>query len=117
MADLYPLYLSLRDLMVRAAPAMQIGKDAVGDLQLNAVSRDIMASKDPVWFGSVRLSGNNVSYYLPPLAAREGRDLTVPEALKRMASTKTCFVFHDANPERFAELEDLTRAAAQKYAA
>ena len=117
MADLYPLYLSLRDLMVRAAPAMKISKDAVGDLQLSAVSRDVMASKDPIWFGSVRLSGNNVSYYLPPLAAKEGRDLSVPEPLKRLASSKTCFVFHDANPDRLTELEQLTRAAAQKYAA
>lgn len=117
MADLFPLYLSLRNLMVRAAPAMQISKDAPGELTLNAVSKDIMASKDPVWFGSVRLSGSNVTYYLPPLAAREGRDLSVPETLKRMASSKTCFVFHDAHPDRLHELEDLTRAAAQKYAA
>lgn len=116
MADLYSVYIALRGLMVRAAPAMQIGKDASGELTLN-VARNIMAAKDPVWFGSVRLSGNNVSYYLPPLAMKEGRDLDVPESLKRMSTSKTCFVFHDANPERFNELEALTRQAAQKFAA
>ncbi|EGF93021.1 hypothetical protein ABI_14600 [Asticcacaulis biprosthecium C19] len=114
MSDHYPLYIALRGLMVRAAPAMQIGKDALGEFTLN-VPREIMNSKDPIWFGSVRLTGNNVSYYLPPLAAREGRDLVVPEALKRLSTSKTCFVFHDQNPDRFAELEDVTRAAADKF--
>ena len=115
MADLYPVYLALRNLMLRAAPGTQIGKDASGEFTLN-VARDVMNAKDPVWFGSVRLGPSNVSYYLPPLAAREGRDLVVPEGLKRLSTSKTCFVFHDAQADRLAELEVLTHAAAEKYA-
>ena len=46
----------------------------------------------------------------------KGRDLLVPEGLKRLSTSKTCFVFHDQNADRFAELEDLTRAAADKFA-
>ena len=52
MADIYPLYITLRDLMVRAAPGTKIAKDALGELTLN-VAADVMASKDPV--GSVAL--------------------------------------------------------------
>lgn len=111
MADVYPLYITLRDLMVRAAPKMKIAKDALGELTLN-VTVDIMKAKDAPWFGSVRLTGSNVSYYLPPLAAKEGRDLPVSDALKRHAQSKTCFTFNDIEPELFAELEALTKAAA-----
>ncbi len=114
MSDIYPLYITLRDLMVRAAPTMKIAKDALGELTVN-VATDVMASKDPVWFGSVRLTANKVAYHLPPLAMKQGRDLTVPEVLKTLSTSKTCFVFHDMQPERFAELEALTRAAAAAF--
>ena len=68
-----------------------------------------------MWFGSVRLTATNVAYYLPPLAMKQGRDLPVPDALKKYATSKTCFVFHDVQTERFAELEALTRAAASGF--
>ncbi len=116
MADLYPVYIALRDTMLRAAPALQIGKDALGEFTAN-VPIDVMASKDPVWFGSVRLSQTNVAYYLPPLAMKEGRDVAVPERLKKHAQTKTCFIFHDIDAEIFAELEAVTRRAAQSFKA
>lgn len=114
MADIYPLYIALRDLMVRAAPGMKIAKDALGELTIN-VATDVMASKDATWFGSVRLSQTNVAYYLPPLAMKQGRDLVVPEALKKYATSKTCFAFNDIQPDRFAELEAITKAAASAF--
>ena len=116
MADLYPVYIALRDTMLRAAPSLHIGKDALGEFTAN-VPIDVMASKDPVWFGSVRLSQTNVAYYLPPLAMKEGRDIVVPERLKKYAQTKTCFIFHDIDAELFAELEAVTRRAAQGFKA
>ncbi len=116
MADLYPVYIALRDTMLRAAPALHIGKDALGEFTAN-VPIDVMASKDPVWFGSVRLSQTNVSYYLPPLAMKEGRDVVVSERLKKCAQTKTCFVFYDIDADLFAELEAVTRQAAQGFKA
>lgn len=114
MADQYPLYIALRDLMVRAAPGLKISKDVVGECTLN-VPTDTMASKDPVWFGTVRLTGQRVTYYLPPLAMKEGRDVAIPPGLQKLAQSKTAFVFHDVEPERFAELEAVTRAVAQAF--
>ncbi|MGZ3306057.1 MAG: hypothetical protein ACXU8U_09390 [Asticcacaulis sp.] len=114
MADLYPVYLALRTIMLKAAPSLSIGKDALGEFTAN-VPDDIMAKRDPVWFGSVRLNPTHVAYYLPPLAAREGRDIVVPERLKKHAQTRTCFIFHDVDQDLFAELEAVTRAAAQGY--
>lgn len=111
MSDIYPLYITLRDLMVRSAPMMKITKDALGELTLN-LPTDVMSAKDAAWFGSVRLAGSRASYYLPSLAAKGGRDLVVPDSLKRYAQSKTCFVFDRFDPERFAELEQLTKAAA-----
>jgi len=114
MADLYPLYMSLRDLMVRAAPTMKIGKEILGEVTLN-VPAATMHSKDPIWFGTVRLTANNVAYYLPPLAMKEGRDLPVSEALKKRSQSKTCFIFHDTDAALFAELESITQAAARAF--
>ncbi len=116
MADLYPVYIALRDTLLRGAPGVSIGKDALGEFTAN-VPTDVMASKDPVWFGSVRLSQTNVAFYLPPLAMREGRDVVVPDALKARAQTKTCFIFHDIEPELLAQLEAVTRQAAQGFKA
>jgi hypothetical protein len=116
MADLYPLYIALRDTMLRAAPGLHIGKDALGEFTAN-VPTNVMAAKDPVWFGSVRLSQTNVTYYLPPLAAREGRDIVVPERLKAHGQTKTSFVFHEIDADLFAELEAVTRQAAKAFKA
>ncbi len=116
MADLYPVYIALRDTMLRAAPALHIGKDALGEFTAN-VPVDVMAAKDPIWFGSVRLSQTNVAYYLPPLAMREGRDIAVPDRLKKKAQTKTCFIFHDIDADLFADLEAVTRQAAQGFKA
>ena len=115
MADQYPLYIALRDTMVRAAPAMKISKDVVGECTLN-VPTATMAAKDPIWFGTVRLVGGNVSYYLPTLAMKEGRDISVPEGLKSRAQSKTCFVFREIEPQSLADLEAITRAAAQAFA-
>ncbi len=116
MSDQYSLYIALRDLMVRAAPAMKIGKDVVGECTIN-VPTATMASKDPLWFGTVRLTGQRVSVYLPTLAMKEGRDIPVPDTLKNRAQTKTCFVFSDVEADAFADLENVTRAAAQAFAA
>ena len=116
MADLYPVYIALRDTMLRAAPSLHIGKDALGEFTAN-VPIGVMASKDPVWFGSVRLSQTSVAYHLPPLAMREGRDIAVPERLKSKAQTKTCFIFHDIDADLFADLEAVTRQAAQGFKA
>lgn len=116
MADLYPLYIALRDAMVRAAPGFTIAKDASGEFTMN-VAMDVMATKDPVWFGSVRLTGAHVAYHLPPLAMKEGRDIAVPDALKKLAQSRTCFIFHNPDMARLAELEAITRQAAQVFGA
>lgn len=47
MSDTYSVYIALRDLMIRAAPAMKIGKDAQGECTLN-VPLDIMKANDPM---------------------------------------------------------------------
>ncbi len=114
MADLYPLYMSLRDLMVRAAPNMKIGKEISGEITLN-VPTATMQAKDPVWFGTVRLTANNAAYYLPPLAMKEGRELSISDALKKRSQSKTCFIFHDVEPGLFAELEAITQAVAKAF--
>lgn len=109
MSDLHSLYLALRDVMKSSAPTMKVAKDTLGEFTLN-VPQDVMASKDPIWFGSVRLTATNVAYYLPTLISRECRDIAIADALKSKATSKTCFTFQSQDDALFAQLADLTAA-------
>jgi hypothetical protein len=116
MSDLHSLYLALRDVMKTAAPHMKVAKDTLGELTVN-VPQDVMAAKDPIWFGSVRLTATNVAYYLPTLITREARDIAIPEALKAKATSKTCFTFQTQDEALFALLSGVTAKAAEAFGA
>ena len=113
MADHYADYLVLRDLMIKTAPMMQIGKDTQGDCTLNVPPVNIMASKDPVWFGSVRMGKSFVSYYLMPLS-QPALYAKVPENLKKFMQGRTCFNIHTIEPDILLSLEAVTRLATEQ---
>jgi hypothetical protein len=110
-------YAELRELMLRAAPGMTVVKDAPGDLVLNAPWNNPLKPKEPMYFGGVRAGKAYASFHLFPLYVLPELTAAVPEALARRMQGKSCFNFKAPDPERFAELESLTRAAAARFAA
>ena len=112
MADFYANYIALRDVLVNNAQDMQIAKDTVGEVTLNIAPKDILAAKDPIWFGTVRMATNHVSYYLMPLS-QAANFARVPDYLKRYMQGRTCFNLVHLDPQTLTDLEILTRHCAE----
>jgi hypothetical protein len=72
----------------------------------------------PMWFGELRLGKAYVSFHLMPLYMNPRLEKTVSARLKKRMQGKTCFNFKKVpEPELMAELEQLTAAALEDWAA
>ena len=115
-ADIPAAYAALRELMLRAAPGMVVARDEPGDLVLNAPWNNPLKPKEPMFFGGVRLGKAYASFHLFPLYVLPELKAAVPEALGKRMQGKSCFNFKAPDPDRFAELEALTREGARRFA-
>ena len=71
--------------------------------------------KKDIFFGSVQVKKNYVSFYLMPVYMYpELLNKISPELKKRMQG-KSCFNFKKVEPELFKQLEDLTRKGVEKF--
>ena len=64
--------------------------------------------KKEIFFGSVQIKKNYVSYYLMPVYMFPDLLNGIPDKLKKRMQGKSCFNFTTPDPTLFAELEDLT---------
>ncbi len=110
------VFAELRALMLREAEGMVILKEGPGNLEMAAAWPHPRKPKEPMWFGMVRQGKAYVSFHLLPLYMSPKMQAQVPTSLKTRMQGKACFNFKTADPERFAELETLTRACAKAFA-
>lgn len=112
MTAFAPIYEALRAMMIAAAPKAVIASDLPGDLVLHTTDIDPKTGK-PVWFGAVSTKRTYVAYHLFPLYSTPqlGHDLSTE--LSRRRQGKSCFNFTKEEPVLFAELDRLTRKAAE----
>jgi len=75
----------------------------------------IMKNKKPMYFGSVKINKNYVSFHLMPVYVFPELLQNISPALIRRMQGKSCFNFKDIDEERFKELENLTRNGHSKY--
>lgn len=108
------VYAELRATMLAAAPPhARVTRDAPGDLEVRLdVPADGANGTMADWFGTVTIKKAYVAYHLMPLYARPTLADGLSPALARRRQGKTCFNFTRPEPELFAELAALTRAAA-----
>jgi len=84
-----------------------------GDYYLE--TRHLMKNKQPLFFGSVKVQKNYVSFYLMPVYVfPDLLDSVSPELKKRMQG-KSCFNFKTADPRLFNELTNLTKMGFNRY--
>jgi hypothetical protein len=116
MADaLEPVFVELRERLLRAGKDMILAQDEAGNVVLKT-SWNEPGKNQPAWFGAVQLKKNYVSWHLMPLYALPTlRDGVPPELEKRMQG-KSCFNFKKVEPELFDALERLTAECAAAYA-
>jgi hypothetical protein len=75
----------------------------------------IMKNKKPMYFGSVKINKNYVSYHLMPVYVfPDLRDDMSPALTKRMQG-KSCFNFKTIEDVLYKELAELTKAGYSKY--
>ena len=78
-------------------------------------TRHILPNKQPLFFGSVKVQKNYVSFYLMPVYACPELLEGISEALRKRMQGKSCFNFKHIDPELFRELAALTRAGFERY--
>jgi hypothetical protein len=71
--------------------------------------------KKDLFFGSVQIKKNYVSFYLMPVYMYPELLNDVSPELKKHMQGKSCFNFKKVEPELFAELAKLTRKGAEKF--
>lgn len=117
MADFDAVYAELRARMLRAAAGMTVDKDGADGLALHAPWAHPTRPREPMWFGGVRAGKAYVAYHLMPVYSHPELLDGLSPALRRRMQGKSCFNFKTVEPALLDELERLTAAAAQRYAA
>lgn len=75
----------------------------------------IMKNKQPMYFGSVQIRKNYVSYHLMPVYIFPGLLESMSPALKKRMQGKSCFNFKSVDDALFSELELLTQAGREAF--
>ena len=87
--------------------------DQPGDFYLD--TQHIMKNKKPLFFGSVHIRKNYVSYHLMPVYIFPDLLETISPELKQHMQGKSCFNFKTLDSDLFEELKQLTNAGYNQY--
>ena len=110
-ADFDTVFARLRTIMLDACDArMEVTKDAPGDLVVR--TRALDTKGQPGWFGMVAIKKSYVSYHLMPLYEHPALAEALPPELAKRRQGKTCFNFRAVDDAVFAQLAELSAAAA-----
>ena len=107
------VFEKLKSILNNYASELTCVNDEPGDFYLD--TKHIMKNKKPLFFGSVQLKKNYISYYLMPVYVFPALLETISPALRRRMQGKSCFNFKAVDPALFEELAQLTDAGHQKY--
>jgi hypothetical protein len=81
------------------------------------VTRLAVHKGKPVWFASIRMGKNYVSYHLMPVYMNAAMQKRIPPELKKRIRGKACFNFSKVDPGLFRQLSDLTAVGFEGYRA
>lgn len=108
-------YERLRALMLASAKGMIVDKDGPDGLVLHAPIRHPFDPGKPMWFGAVHIEKSYVSYHLMPVYGSPAMQDRISDGLKKRMQGKSCFNFNDPDEALFADLAELTAAAAKAF--
>lgn len=119
-AGFEPVFRTLKGVMEKHADRLAVLADdaSVYNLAGRTPSPFPQHKGQPMWFGAVRMGKAYVSFHLMPLYMNARLQASVSPGLKRHMQGKTCFNFKKMpDPELLRELEHLTLAAVEDWAA
>jgi hypothetical protein len=108
-------YARLREVMLASAKGMIVDQDGPEGLVLHAPIPNPMHPKQPLWFGAVKIGKAYVSYHLMPIYMSAPLQARVSAALKPRMQGLSCFNFKAVDEALFADLAELTAAAAEAF--
>ena len=107
------IFQSLKDILEPYSSEMVVVADKPDNFYLN--THHIMKNKQPMYFGSVKINKNYVSFHLMPVYVFSELLDSVSPALKKRMQGKSCFNFKSTDAALFEELKALTQAGFEKY--
>lgn len=107
------VFAELRSILAPHASQLVVTADGAGGYSLD--TRHILPNRQPLFFGSVKVQKNYVSYYLMPVYVFPDLLRGISDELRKRMQGKSCFNFKRFDSDLFAELELLTRAGFERY--
>ncbi len=103
----------LKAILAPYSSGMVVVIDKQDNFYLN--THHVMKNKKPMYFGSVKINKNYVSFHLMPVYVfPKLLESISPELMKRMQG-KSCFNFKATDVKLFDELKQLTKVGYEKY--
>ena len=93
----------------------QLVRTAASDNGYSLDTHYILPNKQPLFFGSVQLHKNYVSFYLMPVYVFPDLLNGISDPLRKRMQGKSCFNFRQPEPALFEELAALARAGFERY--
>lgn len=104
---------ALKTILVPYSKEMVLVNDEVGNFYLN--THFIMKNKKPLYFGSVKINKNYVSFHLMPVYVFPDLLIPISSQLRRRMQGKSCFNFKQVDKTLFKELGELTQSGYVTY--
>jgi hypothetical protein len=105
----------LREILREYEPHLVTVRDGPEELYLDTAH--VLPNGKPLFFGSVRVGRQHVSFHLMPVYLWPALLDDVPEALRKRMQGKSCFNFRHPDPELFSALAALARRGFERYRA
>lgn len=112
--DFLSLFEELKSIMQPYEKSLDCKIDDAGNYYLD--THFIMENKKPLYFGSVKINKNYVSYHLMPVYVKPDLIKNISSDLKKRMQGKSCFNFKTVDKKLIKELSLLTLAGYHYYA-
>lgn len=103
----------LKHILTHYSRFMDCEIDTIDQFYLNTSHQ--MNNKKPLYFGSVKINKNYVSYHLMPVYVNPGLLMDISPELKKRMQGKSCFNFKTISVELVQELSKLTESGYKDY--
>jgi len=113
MAEFSKVFETLRGIMLPYAAKLDCTSNTEDCFYLN--TKHIQKNKKPLFFGSVQINKNYVSYHLMPVYVNPNLLTEISPDLKKRMQGKSCFNFTSVEPSLLKELAALTKAGFKDY--
>ena len=112
--DFPVIFERLKKILKPYAPKLTVSAETSASFSLDGPYSEKWKRK--VFFGSVQIKKNYVSFYLMPVYMYPDLLKGVSPALKKRMQGKSCFNFKQVEPELFKELAALAKAGYERFA-